>query len=165
MLRREAWEEGERVKPVPDHVWADRFIWLRTAQLGWSFHYIDEPLMVYRVHKRQMSKSHDAMRAPGVATLEAFAFDNPEHERLRRDELATSLIARAANDLSHGRGDRAHVDLQRARAAAPDRQRIRASLLRLLSAHPGAAPRVAAAWRRRPRLPLLWAERLAARRR
>jgi hypothetical protein len=162
MLRREAWEEGERVKPLPDDVWADRFIWLRTAELGWAFHYVDESLMTYRVHQHQMSSAYDLMREPGVATLDAFSFADPDDDALRREHLADALLARAANDLSAGRFERAREDIRRARTAAPGRRRSRATLLRALTAFPGVAPRAAAVWRRRPRLPVLWADRAAA---
>ena len=162
MLRREAWEEGEREKPIPAGVWADRFMWLRTADLGWAFTYIDEPLMTYRVHAGQISSIHDWMREPGVATLDAFTFADPENERLRSGYLAGALIARAANDLSRGRPDRARADLRRAREVAPRREPIRRSLLSALAASPRGAPAVARLWRRRPRTPVLWRERLAA---
>jgi glycosyltransferase involved in cell wall biosynthesis len=161
MLSREAWEEGERAKPIPAGVWADRFLWLRTAQLGWAFAYVDEPLMTYRVHAQQMSAAHDLMREPGVATLEAFTFDDPEEESLRRAHLADALLARAAHDLSRGRYERARADLAQARSAAPRRGRLRAAALRALASRPGAAPRMASIWRGRPRLPVLWRDRVA----
>jgi glycosyltransferase involved in cell wall biosynthesis len=162
MLRREAWEQGEREAPIPGGVWADRFMWLRTASAGWAFTYVDQPLVTYRVHGAQMSASHDLMREPGVATLDAFRFDDPEAERLRRDYLTDALVSRAAHDLSKGRADRARDDLLRARELAPRRQRARGFLLRRLAAHPSRAPRVASLWRRRPRPPLLWRDRAAA---
>jgi glycosyltransferase involved in cell wall biosynthesis len=162
MLRREAWEQGERAKPIPEGVWADRFMWLRTAQLGWPFAYIDEPLMTYRVHAGQISAIHDWMREPGVTTLEEFSFADPEEEALRRMYLADALVSRAANDLSRGRATRAREDLRHAREIAPSRHRIRAGLLRALATRPRLAPRVASLWRSRPRLPVLWRDRLAA---
>jgi glycosyltransferase involved in cell wall biosynthesis len=162
MLRREAWEEGERVKPIPDGVWADRFMWLRTAQLGWAFAYVDEPLMTYRVHSGQISSIHDWMREPGVKTLEQFEFADCGQEQLRRGYLADALVSRAANDLSQGRANRAGEDLRQARTVAPGRQRIRVALLLALAKRPSLAPRVASLWRSRPRLPVLWRDRLAA---
>jgi glycosyltransferase involved in cell wall biosynthesis len=162
MLRREAWEEGEREKPIPGGVWADRFMWLRTADLGWAFAYIDAPLMTYRVHGEQMSAFHDMMREPGVATLEAFSFADPQLESLRREHLADALIARASNDLSRGRVERARADVALARDAAPHRHRTRRAVLGTLAANPRVAPAAARLWRSRPRPPVLWRDRLAA---
>jgi glycosyltransferase involved in cell wall biosynthesis len=162
MLRREAWEEGEQSKPIPEGVWADRFMWLRTAQLGWAFAYVDEPLMTYRVHPGQISSIHDWMREPGVKTLEQFAFDDPHEEALRRGYLADALVARAANDLSRGRAERARKDLRHARQIEPRRRPVRVAMLRALATRPALASRVASLWRSRPRLPVLWRDRLAA---
>jgi glycosyltransferase involved in cell wall biosynthesis len=162
MLRREAWEEGERTKPIPEGVWADRFMWLRTAELGWAFAYIDEPLMTYRIHSGQISSMHDWMREPGVKTLEEFSFADPEEEKLRRVYLADALVSRAANDLSRGRATRAREDLEYAREIAPNRHPFRGALLRALTTRPALAARVASLWRSRPRPPVLWRDRLAA---
>jgi hypothetical protein len=164
MLRREAWVQGERDKPIPPGVWGDRFTWMRTAEAGWAFHYIDELLATYRVHPAQMSKSGGSMRHTGARTLEAFEFSDPEAERLRRGVLAHVLIAKAAWDLSEGHGSSARADLARARALAPGVERGRRIAFRVLATAPAIAPAVARAWRKRPQRSPVAGDLAAARR-
>jgi glycosyltransferase involved in cell wall biosynthesis len=162
ILRREAWEQGERAKPIPPGALGDRFTWLRTAEAGWSFTYIDEPLVTYRVHPAQMSRGATKMREHGVTTLEAFEFEDEVSEDLRRRRLAEALLARAAYRLGAGQAAGARADLARAASLAPRVQLPRRAALRALATVPPAAPAVARVWRRRPQAHPLSRDRAAA---
>ena len=46
IMRREVWNQ---VRPLPDILTADLYMHAQAAAAGWSFFYVDEPLMSYRV--------------------------------------------------------------------------------------------------------------------
>ena len=99
LMRREVWNE---VLPVPDVHTADLAIQIRAAQSDWAFHYIDEPLMVYRVHAGQLSGDLD-FRDHGVRLWRMFAFaQGSEEETLRRRLLTEALLSSAAARIQRG---------------------------------------------------------------
>jgi len=99
LMRRELWAQ---VLPLPDIHTADLALQVRAAQAGCVFHYIDEPLMVYRVHENQLSGDPD-FRSHAVALWRLFSFDTgSEEELLRRRLLAEALLSCAAAHIRRG---------------------------------------------------------------
>ena len=156
LMRRAVFEQGERDAPLPDQgVWGDLFLWLRAADAGWPFLYVDEPLMTYRVHGSQISRTVEYTVENGVATWMAFRFDDPECERLRQIRLAESLIVRAGYHLADRRLRAARADLVEARRLNPEAFGAKARVLHLLASIPGIGPAAARLWRTRPRRVML----------
>lgn len=99
LMRREVWDQ---VLPLPDLHTADIALQVRAAQSGCVFHYIDEPLMVYRVHNTQLSGELE-FRNHGVAVWRLFTFDEGSvEEAYRRRALAEALLSCAAAQLRRG---------------------------------------------------------------
>jgi glycosyltransferase involved in cell wall biosynthesis len=118
LMRRETWEDGERRQPLSDDLPGDAVMWLRAAEAGWAFYYVDAPLMIYRVHGDQMTTDAGAMRARDVRLWSTFRFDDPVCEALRRTRLAGALSSRGAHHLKHGDLAAATADLAAARQLA-----------------------------------------------
>jgi glycosyltransferase involved in cell wall biosynthesis len=147
LMRREAWEEGEARHPIRDDASVDMTVWMRTAEAGWSFHFIDERLMVYALHPDQVTHQEDLIRERAVRVWSRFRFDDPECERLRRRRVAEALLDRANLRLRQGRLRDAGRDVRSARGVAPEGLGER-GLVALLGARHGAAKLFA----RHPRL-------------
>jgi GT2 family glycosyltransferase len=99
LMRRAVWDD---VLPVPDMHTADLAMHMRAAQSGHVFHYIDDPLMVYRVHGGQLS-GDARFRHHDLALWRAFRFeDGSEQEALRRQRLAEALLSSAASRMQTG---------------------------------------------------------------
>lgn len=113
VMREEVWEQ---VKPLPDLLSADLVMYLRAAAAGWAFHYVDEPLMSYRVHADQQTGQPDRFRSDLVEAWGLFEFSEPKCEQMRRHYLAAALTGRAAEHIKSGRRDEAAADLQQVRA-------------------------------------------------
>jgi hypothetical protein len=128
LMRRDVWEDGERGVPLRDGMVGDYTTWLRAASSGWAFHYVPEPLAVMRVHSGQLSWSEQGLPGRNIATLQAFQFEDPVCERLRRARIAENHLARAHSHLRAARLDAAVADVRLARAAAPNVSRLRAAL-------------------------------------
>lgn len=96
LMRREVWDD---VLPVPPIHTADMALHIRAAEAGWSFHYIDEPLMTYRLHETQLSRTLQ-FRDHEVELWRQFGFapGSPE-ESLRRSLLAKALLSSAAGHM------------------------------------------------------------------
>jgi glycosyltransferase involved in cell wall biosynthesis len=120
LIRREAWEEGERRHPIRDDASVDMTVWMRTAEAGWSFHFIDERLVVYRVHPEQASNREELIRERAVQVWSRFRFADPECESLRRRRVAEALLDRANLRLRRGRLRAAGRDVRAARRLAPE---------------------------------------------
>jgi glycosyltransferase involved in cell wall biosynthesis len=148
LMRREVWTEGEARLPLPDGTPVDATLWLRAAEAGWPFHYVDEPLMVYGVHADQVSKNEEWVRPRGVRLWRTFRFDDRECEDLRRRRLAEALVSEGAMHLKQGRAADARTDFAEARRLAPRAMGTRARALAYLADHPRMLPPVMAAWRR-----------------
>lgn len=145
LMRREVWEAGERSVPVADDPdVGGSFLWtavvVQAAATGWPFYYVDEQLMVYRVHARQFSALEEPMRRHEVALWELFSFEDEECERLRRSRLATALLARAAMHLKQNRLEEGRRDIEQARRVTPSSLGMRGNLLAVLAAHPWLMP-------------------------
>lgn len=110
LIRPEVWRD---VRPLPDTLAADVVLFARAADCGWAFHYVDEPLMAYRVHPQQLS-AQPGFRSDTVSAWKALRFSDEVAERLRRELLKESLISRAAAALRGGDSPTASVDLQEA---------------------------------------------------
>jgi hypothetical protein len=156
LIRRDAWEEGERRHPVGDDTIADGTMWLRTAAAGWAFHFVEERLAVHTMHPGQSKLREDNIRDRYVRLWNSFRFDDAECERLRRRRLAESLFARANLRIRRGRLRDAGHDALAALRVAPGRlgERELVALLgarhvaaRLISTHPQLAAPAFAAWR------------------
>jgi glycosyltransferase involved in cell wall biosynthesis len=138
LIRREAWEEGERRHPIRDDASVDMTVWMRTAEAGWSFHFVDERLVVYGVHPGQVSHQEELIRERAVRVWSRFRFDDPECERLRRLRVAEALLDRANLRLRQGRLRAAGRDVRSARRVAPEGLGER-GLVALIGARHGAA--------------------------
>jgi glycosyltransferase involved in cell wall biosynthesis len=157
LMRRAAWDEGERAVPLTPLMVGDVMAWLRTAAAGWPFYYLAEPLAVSRLHGGQVSLSEAGLPARMIATFEAFRFDDPVCESLRRARLAESFLARAHAHLTRRRFGDAWRDVGRAHRAAPRPMGIRALLalsglrgaaMRWVISHPRLLGPLLGTWRR-----------------
>ena len=145
LMRREVWEEGERSHPLQELAVADMQIWIRAVLANWPFYYIDSPLAIMQIHDGRISLS-DAFRDYQVALWELFEFEDPESERLRREHLARSYVSRAAAHVRSGKGLEARADLDHAREADADEQRVRRRLFALLARNRVLASAARRAW-------------------
>jgi glycosyltransferase involved in cell wall biosynthesis len=157
VMRKAVWDEGEGATPLTPEVVGDAAVWLRSAQAGWPFYYLDEPLAVSRVHRGQVSWSEDGLPARMIATHAAFRFDDPVCESLRRARLAEFLLARAHGHLVAGRPREAIADVARAHHESPRPLGLRALLaitglrgrtMRWGSSHPRVLVPLLRLWRR-----------------
>jgi hypothetical protein len=128
VVRRSAWDDGERRVPVSSEVVGDALVWLRTASAGWPFHYIDEPLGISGLSASQVTWSEAGLPSRMIATHEAFRFDDPACEALRRARVAEFLLSRAHRHLASGRLRDAWQDVGRAHSTSPRTLGIRALL-------------------------------------
>lgn len=112
IMRRVVWEQ---VRPLPDILTADLYMHARIAASGWSFYYVDEPLMSYRVHDGQLSSSKTRFRDDGVHLWELLEFDSGKAESLRKEALAKALVSRAAARVGRDEVQSARCDLRKAR--------------------------------------------------
>jgi glycosyltransferase involved in cell wall biosynthesis len=156
LIRREAWEDGERRHPLRDDTFADMTMWMRAADAGWPFHFVDARLAVYALHAGQVVHREQHMRDRYVRLWDSFRFDDPECERLRRRRLAEALLARANLHLRRRRVRAAARDVRSARAVAPgplrERELVavlgaRQAAARLIAGHPRLVRPAFAAWR------------------
>jgi glycosyltransferase involved in cell wall biosynthesis len=156
LIRRAAWEDGERRHPLRDDTFADATMWMRAAEAGWAFHFVDDRLAVYAVHPGQTMHRQQHVRDRSVRLWDSFRFDDAECERLRRRRLAEALLARANLHLRRRRIASAARDVRAARATAPGRfgEREVVALLgarqfaaRLLARHPVLVGPALSAWR------------------
>jgi glycosyltransferase involved in cell wall biosynthesis len=111
IMRREVWNQ---VRPLPDILTADLYMHAQAAAAGWSFFYVDEPLMSYRVHSGQLSQSKTKFRDDGVRLWELLKFESADAEAIRKRALARALVSRAAARLQLGEANAARRDLRRA---------------------------------------------------
>jgi glycosyltransferase involved in cell wall biosynthesis len=146
MIRRQVWEEGDQ--SWPDLVCGDLTLFVDAAVRGWPFYYLDEPLVVYRMHAGQTSSAEERQRGDVVAFWSRYRFEDAEAERLRRHKLARWLVARAGTRLKQGRSEDAAADLRRARELGTGGVRTRERALRVLAAHPALVPAAHRLWRR-----------------
>jgi hypothetical protein len=121
VIRRSAWEEGQRRHPIGGDTWVDMTTWLRTAEAGWAFFFVDERLAVNRLHPGQVTRQEALMRDRAVRLWESFRFDEPECERLRLLRLEEALLARANLRLRRRDLRAALADMRAARATSPGR--------------------------------------------
>jgi len=112
LIRKAVWDE---IRPLPDLLTADVVMFIRAALGNWAFFYVDEPLMVYRVHAGQQSASEMRFRDDGVKCWSMFTFEDPESERMRRERLAGALVSRGASHLKGGLVVEAERDLLQAK--------------------------------------------------
>jgi GT2 family glycosyltransferase len=109
VIRRSVWES---VRPLPETQAFDFVLWARAADKGWSFFYVDEPLMVYRSSSEGLSASR-AFRHEVVVALDALSFHDPEGQALLWTRLNKALYSRAKANLVSGRPDLAAADMIR----------------------------------------------------
>lgn len=146
VLRREVWE-GTR-QAWPDLIVGDLTLFIDAALAGWALRWIDEPLVVYRVHGDQIG-TDDLRHRDGLVQLwDSYSFEEPEAERLRRQRLAHWLISRAGVRLRRDEGDLARADLERAAGVDPSIQPVRRRLLTLLAHQPALLAPALLVWER-----------------
>lgn len=145
LMRREVWEQ---VRPLPDLLTADMVMHVRAAALGWSFFYVDEPLMSYRLHQGQLSRDGARFRDDAVKLWDQFVFENPDAERLRRQRLAQALVSRAGWRLQTRAFEQGAADAARARELGPGRISLRSRLTLFFARHPRLAPPAVSLWNR-----------------
>jgi glycosyltransferase involved in cell wall biosynthesis len=138
LMRREAWEDGERRHPLRDDASVDMAVWMRAADAGWPFYFVDSRLVVHGIHPDQISHDEDLIRERAVQVWAGFRFDDPECERLRLQRVAEALLDRGNLRLRRRRLRGAFRDLRAARRIAPGRMGER-GLVALLGARHGAA--------------------------
>jgi glycosyltransferase involved in cell wall biosynthesis len=131
LMRREVWEDGERRRPILDEASADGTMWIRAAEAGWAFYYIDAQLALYTVHPSQASADAELMLDRSVRLLERFSFEDVQCEHLRRRRLAIALLGRANVKLVRGRVREALRDVRVARAASPHWLGVRGAVVLL----------------------------------
>lgn len=132
VMRREVWEA---VRPLPDQLTADFVLFARAAAAGWAFHYVDEPLMIYRVHQGQLSGG-DRFRADGVRLWSELRFDTDHAETLRLRRLRAALISRAACEVKLGHLEAALAVLREADATGHAEFSRKVMALRVLAERP-----------------------------
>jgi hypothetical protein len=162
LMRREAWEQGERQLPLRPDMAGALTVWLRTAAAGWPFYYVDEPLAEYCLHSGQMSWSGTDASARCARTLACFSFPDEETERLRRARLAEALLTQAGLQLRHGRVRPGGRLIRHAAAVSPAALTIRGMLAvsgvrrplaHFVAGHPRALAAALPVWGRlRPRI-------------
>jgi glycosyltransferase involved in cell wall biosynthesis len=123
LLRRAALDESEVLHFIPDGVAPDVFVNFHLALAGWHHLLVDEVLVVRGWHDEQLSRSLAAIDH-GVATYEHLHIEDPELDRLRREEVARHLIRRAFHHLRAGRRQDATEDLRAARESAVSVDRV-----------------------------------------
>lgn len=148
LMRQEVWRQSLDAGPLPDLITADAYLWIRPAQLGWPFYYVDRPLLVYRDSPTGVSKREELMRDHGVRLWEGIRFPDEAHERARRRLLARALMFRSTTHLKRGRLAEAAVDARRAGDLAGDIERGRRTAVRVGTRYPSLIPRMSGAWER-----------------
>jgi len=146
VLRREVWE-GTR-QAWPDLIVGDLTLFIDAALAGWALRWIDEPLVVYRIHAEQIGMDDLRHRDGLVRLWESYRFEDPEAERLRRERLAHWLISRAGTWLRREEPALADADLARAARVEPRIQRPRRRLLALLAQQPALLAAARTVWER-----------------
>jgi len=146
VLRRRVWDEGRH--EWPDIAPADMVLFTDAAAAGWPFYYLKEPLAIYSRHDDQLSGDQIKHRGGKVDLWRSYRFEDPEHERVRRSELALWLRARAATHLRARNPRDARADLREARVVDPGRPSPRTYAIELLARIAWLAPAVEAARRR-----------------
>lgn len=144
LMRSEVWEQ---VRPLPDLLNADLVMHLRAAEAGWAFYYVDTPLMAYRVHAGQLTSHEARFRGDLVSAWDLFEFQDAECESVRRQILASALVARSATHLKFGEGQLAKEAAARARALAP-KLGLRETAIAGLARYHGLSGPVIWAWRK-----------------
>ena len=156
VLKREVWDEGERTLPLEDRMVGDLLLWLRAAEAGWPFYYVDEFMGVFHIHPDQLSWSEGYARR-AIATLEAFRFDDRRCEQLRLARLAELSMTSARVHLGKRRFRLARRDVAQARRYEPARLGARDLIalagarelsVRLACSYPRALMPALAMWRR-----------------
>jgi glycosyltransferase involved in cell wall biosynthesis len=137
LMRREVWTAS---RPLPDLLTMVYVLYVRAALGGWSFRYVDRPLMVYRVHPGQASNAGARLCRDVVSLWELFTFEDERCESLRCRRLALALVERAASALQTGRDEEAARDVARAVALDASVLTPKARVVRWLA---GSRPRAA----------------------
>jgi GT2 family glycosyltransferase len=108
LMRHAVWDE---ILPVPAIQTADMALHIKAAEAGWAFHYVDEPLMVYRIGHSQLSGMLQ-FREHEVELWRQFEFPaGSAEEAARRLLFAEALLSSAAGQMQRG-------DFKRAKALA-----------------------------------------------
>jgi glycosyltransferase involved in cell wall biosynthesis len=145
------------IRPLPDTASSDMVIFGRIADLGWPFHYVDEPLMRYRVHQSNYSGGIK-FRDDGVRAWESLSFRDGGAQRQRNRRLAQALLSRAAAEVRDDSLPAARQDVRRAWAL--DKTGWRRALALAVVASDRRLARGARYWARLNRE--RWAKRAAA---
>lgn len=95
MIARGAWQA---VRPLPNTAAADMVLFGRLAERRLPFHYVDAPLMRYRMHPGQLSAT-PGFRSDAVAAWATLRFSDAVAERERQRVLAGALATRATLQL------------------------------------------------------------------
>ena len=117
LIRRSALEHGERRFPLLDGHVGDLTTWIRTAEAGWGFWAVPEPLAVVALHSGQLSAGEGHRRV--IRTFERFRFEDPGSDALRRARLGDARRCHAVALCRRGRLRSARRELRAANAIAP----------------------------------------------
>lgn len=147
LVRRAVWEEGETLHALRDDALVDGTLWMRAADAGWPFYFIDSRLGVWRWHPGQSIHEGELFCERAMRMWASFRFADPEAERLRSLRLAEAHLERA-NLRLRGRLFRAALDDVRAACASSPNWLGERGLVALFGLRRGAARLLA----RHPRL-------------
>ncbi|MBC3761717.1 glycosyltransferase family 2 protein [Quadrisphaera oryzae] len=134
VFRREALAANTRPWPQVDA--ADLTMFLDAARAGWRVHYVESPLVRYRIHSGQIVGDEIAHRTALVTVWDRYTFPDPRHESARRQLLARCLVARAGAYVRKSRTADARRDLVRAVRTDRAALRPRTAVLLVLSVLP-----------------------------
>jgi hypothetical protein len=115
VIRRDVWEAGERAHPLTAVGSTDIVVLLRSAQLGWDFVHVAEPLVVVGCGPDRVSVTTAAGDLAG-SSFSQFSFANPVHQAMQRDMVIPYLHTRCFAALCDGNGAGARRYVQRAAA-------------------------------------------------
>jgi glycosyltransferase involved in cell wall biosynthesis len=101
------------VRPLPNVLPADVILQLRAAVAGYVFRYLGAPLMIYRCHPGQLSRTVWSLN-DAVQLWSMFRFEDPELEKIRQTNLGEILVRQAARSIRSG----TYLEAREAGAAA-----------------------------------------------
>jgi len=145
LMRREIWDRSPH---WPDNQIADYMMYIDAALDGWGFYYDPQLLMIYRAHDGQITMREESFRSALVEVWRRYEFEDQVAERLRVENLASALVARAGTHVKRGNVSAARADLAEARIVDAHVQRRRRIALRTLSSRPELVGLAQRAWRR-----------------
>jgi glycosyltransferase involved in cell wall biosynthesis len=142
VLTQDVWKA---VRPMPNLLTADVILQLRAAVTGSVFRYLDEPLMIYRCHPGQLSRTMWPLD-DAIQLWSMFRFDDPGLEKIRQANLGEIQVRRAARSIRSATYQEARAAGAAARAIRDAQLTRRDRCIVFLACHPGLARFVHLVW-------------------